>query len=58
MQSDLILEKVIQTIQSTLGTGPLPLQRQTRAQDVRGWDSLSHTVILVNLEQTFNCQLP
>jgi acyl carrier protein len=58
MNSGPILEKVVQTIQASLNTGPTHINRQTRAMDVRGWDSLSHTVILMSLEETFECRLP
>lgn len=58
MTSEQILEKIAQTIRGVLNSGPIPITRQTRALDVRGWDSLSHTVILLGLEEAFQCELP
>lgn len=58
MNHEMILEKVTQTIQQTLNTGPISVSRQTRAMEVRGWDSLSHTVIMMSIEEAFDCQLP
>ena len=34
------------------------ITRATRAMDVRGWDSLSHTMVLMQLEDGFEIQLP
>jgi acyl carrier protein len=58
MHADKILATVAHTIQATLNTGPMAINRQTRALEVRGWDSLSHTLILASLEEAFQCQLP
>jgi len=58
MNTDKILATVAHTIQTTLNAGPIAINRQTRALEVRGWDSLSHTLILSSLEEAFQCELP
>lgn len=58
MTSDEILDQTALIIRDTIQSGPVPISRATRAMDVRGWDSLSHTMILMNLEDGFGIQLP
>lgn len=53
-----IMGKTIETIQKALNAGDVSISRQTKAMDVRGWDSLSHTVVLMSLEDAFDCELP
>ncbi|MFO1450647.1 MAG: acyl carrier protein [Opitutaceae bacterium] len=58
MNTDEILEKTAAIIRDTVRCGPVPISRTTRAMDVRGWDSLSHTMILIQLEDGFGISLP
>ncbi len=58
MTHDEILARTTAVIADTLQSGPLTLTRETRAQQVRGWDSLSHTMIILALEDAFAVQLP
>jgi acyl carrier protein len=58
MNSDAILIKAAQIIRDTIGCGPVEITRVTRAMDIRGWDSLSHTMVLMQLEEGFGVQLP
>jgi len=58
MNNDEILQRCAALIRDTIQCGPVPIGRATRAMDVRGWDSLSHTMILMNLEDGFGVQLP
>jgi acyl carrier protein len=58
MNTDAILEQTAKIIRDTIQCGQVPISRATRAMDVRGWDSLSHTMILMNLEDGFGIQLP
>lgn len=53
-----IMDTTIETIQKALNAGDVLISRDTQAMDVRGWDSLSHTVVLMSLEDAFNCELP
>jgi acyl carrier protein len=58
MDSEKILQQTGQIIRNTTLCGPVSITRATRAMDVRGWDSLSHTMILMNLEDGFGIRLP
>lgn len=58
MNADAILIKAAQIIRDTIGCGPVEITRTTRAMDIRGWDSLSHTMVLMQLEEGFGVQLP
>jgi acyl carrier protein len=58
MTSEEILSQTAAIIRDTVQCGAVPIGRGTRAMDVRGWDSLSHTMILMNLEDGFGIQLP
>ena len=58
MTSDDILQQAARIIRDTLQCGPVPITRETQAMHVRGWDSLSHTMILMQLEDGFGVRLP
>ena len=58
MTNDDILKTTGAIIRETVQCGPVPITRDTCAMDVRGWDSLSHTMILMNLEDGFGLRLP
>lgn len=58
MKPDQILEDVGRIIRDTLQSGPVTITRNTQAMEVRGWDSLSHTMILMQLEDGFGVRLP
>ena len=58
MNSDEILARISSVVSDTLQSGPVTLTRDTKAMHVRGWDSLSHTMIMIALEDAFACTLP
>jgi len=58
MNPNELLEATARIIRETVQCGPVAITRDTRAMDVRGWDSLSHTMILMNLEDGFGVRLP
>ena len=58
MTSTCTLDLVAETIRETLHCGPVEITRGTTANDVRGWDSLSHTMILMAVEDAFGITLP
>lgn len=58
MHPDEILRQTARIIRDTLECGPVPISRETQAMHVRGWDSLSHTMILMQLEDGFGVRLP
>lgn len=58
MNQDDILKQAGDIIRDTLQCGPVTITRATQAMEVRGWDSLSHTMILMQLEDGFGVRLP
>ncbi len=58
MNPDEILKQAARIICDTLQCGPVPIARETQAMHVRGWDSLSHTMILMQLEDGFGVRMP
>lgn len=58
MTREELLSETARIIRETVQSGPVAITRYTRAMDVRGWDSLSHTMILMQLEDGFGVQLP
>ncbi len=58
MDPEKILQQTGQIIRDTTLCGAVSITRNTRAMDVRGWDSLSHTMILMQLEDGFGIRLP
>lgn len=53
-----ILSQVASIIREVSLSGPVPIARETKALDVRGWDSLSHTMVLMKIEDHFGISLP
>jgi acyl carrier protein len=58
MKPDEILTETGRIIRETLQCGPAEIGRETQAMHIRGWDSLSHTMILLQLEDGFGVRLP
>lgn len=58
MNSEEAMEEVAAVIRKTFNAGDVPISRQTSAMDIRGWDSLSHTILMLELEQRFQVRLP
>jgi len=58
MTNDDICLRMGHVIRETLKCGPVVVTRATQAGDVRGWDSLSHTMILLQIENSFGVRLP
>ncbi|MBI5381348.1 MAG: acyl carrier protein [Opitutae bacterium] len=58
MTSEEILPQLTRIIIEVAHCGPVPINRATRALDVRGWDSLTHTTILMQIEDHFGLRLP
>ncbi len=56
--SDSILFRVGRVIGETFGDDSLTVTRGTIAEDVPGWDSLSHTILMLALEDEFGVTLP
>jgi acyl carrier protein len=58
MKHDEILNQLATIIRNTLNCGSVPITNKTTAMDVRGWDSLSHTLVLMSIEDGFKIRLP
>ena len=58
MNSDEAFVEVAAVVRKTFNAGNIPISRQTSAMDIRGWDSLSHTILMLELEQRFQVRLP
>jgi acyl carrier protein len=52
-----ILHKIELIAANVLGSPDLILSEQTRADEVQGWDSLSHVQIIVGVEQEFGIRM-
>jgi len=58
MDTESTLAKIAEVIRDVTQSGPVDIGRSTQAMDVRGWDSLSYTMILMRLEEVFKVTLP
>jgi acyl carrier protein len=52
------LQLVQQTLRVTFKDPGLVIDRSTIADDIDGWDSLSHAVLMMRLEKNFNARIP
>lgn len=53
-----VLARVAGVIARTFDIGPDSITASTVADDVPGWDSLSHTILTMSLEDEFGVVLP
>jgi acyl carrier protein len=58
MNPETILNRTASIIRETVLCGPVAITRETKAMDVRGWDSLTHTMVLMQIEDGFGIRLP
>lgn len=58
MTKDQILEQIAEIIRETFQQDDAEIDRETTALDVDGWDSLSHTMLLLEVETHFKARLP
>ena len=58
MTKDDILIEVARLIRATFRQPNAAIARETTALDVDGWDSLSHTMLLLEVETHFKVRLP
>lgn len=56
--NDSILERIGRVIGETFGDDSVQVTRETIAEDVPGWDSLSHTILMLAIEDEFGVALP
>ena len=50
-------EKIFGIVARTFGLEPSELSNSTTADDIDGWDSLSHATLLIRIEKAFNIDL-
>ncbi len=57
---DLYLKRIASIMRDTLkgAEGLESVSRETTANDISGWDSLSHAVLILNIESEFDIELP
>lgn len=55
---DSVLFRVGRVICETFGDNAVVVTADTIAEDVPGWDSLSHTILVLALEDEFGISLP
>jgi acyl carrier protein len=48
-----LLERLTEVFQNVFDDDELTITPETTAQDVEGWDSLTHVTLLINAERTF-----
>jgi acyl carrier protein len=53
-----ILPIVAEVIRETFRCRSVAITRETTAMDVDGWDSLSHTALIMGIEQRLGVELP
>ena len=53
MENDEIMARVAAIIRRQFSTAEASVSRETTALDVDGWDSLSHTILMVKIEKEF-----
>ena len=56
--SDPLIDRFAAVIVETFGDDDVVVTRETVAEDVSGWDSLSHTILILALEDEFGIKLP
>ena len=58
MNREEVAYHTLEVLRSTFGVKPENVPETTRAEDVEGWDSLSHLVVLTGIEKRLNMKLP
>ena len=57
MREELIMEKVQGIFQDILGDDTIIIGKSTNANDIEGWDSLTHISIIEAVQEEFNIKL-
>ena len=52
-----IEQSVIGVFKNTLNDQSLEIKRETTADDVEGWDSITHLDLIVSVEKTFDIEI-
>ncbi len=51
-------DKIIEMIEETLNLSKGSVSEDAKIEDVKGWDSLAHVLIIGNLESKFGISIP
>lgn len=51
-------DKIIAMIEETLNLSKGSVREDARIEDIKGWDSLAHVLIIGNLESKFGISIP
>jgi len=58
MDKSIVFRKVAETISSTFSINVADIKYDTIAEDVPGWDSLSHTILMIRIGKVFGIRVP
>jgi len=58
MSNDDVLPALTAVIRKFFGKADLPIDRDTIADDVDGWDSVAHAGLMLTVEREFKIRLP
>lgn len=59
IDEDEVLGRVVEAIRTTFNVPPnIPIAADATSADVLGWDSLSHTMLIMKVEDEFGIELP
>ncbi len=58
MNQEEVLQKVANAVRTTFRNPTLEVTSATSADDIDGWDSLSHAILMFRLEKTCNVRIP
>ncbi len=58
MNNAQVFETVRKVIADTFSFPEGEIDRDTVAEDVSGWDSLSHTILMIRLQNALNIKIP
>jgi acyl carrier protein len=58
MNREEVFQQAREVMARTFGVPPESIVETTRADDVEGWDSLSHLIVLTGIERRLNVKLP
>ncbi|HXZ55398.1 MAG TPA: hypothetical protein VEH03_08085 [Burkholderiales bacterium] len=54
---DAILARLTGIFREVFGERSLSLSRETKASDIKGWDSLSHITLMLSVQRAFRVRL-
>jgi acyl carrier protein len=58
MSDDILFQKIARIIGERLMIDPSRITRETTAEDVDGWDSITHSLLMLEVEKQLGVTLP